>query len=248
MAEQPPIRLTRSTGVPSPAGSKALRVEAERARAEDDVLRRGTRSGPRSGSSRHRRRSRRGGWARSRRTARPRPRQRPRSCSTCSRSGRCSAMAIVASRVSKPGKAASSKPPSGCCCAVNQETAASAAATDAGGTDPRGERDREERCCHRGDACSGTTNVRHVFLRGPFPRGPVSAALLNGVRREHRWPGGQRQVAWLAECGGVPQCRSQLRVSVGLAPTSPVPGPEPGNRTQHPGCAQPLSRGHVSPT
>ena len=44
----------------------------------------------------------------------------------------------------------------------------------------------------------------------------------------------------------VPQSRSQLRVSVGLAPTSPVPGPRPGNRTQHPGCAQPLSRGHVS--
>ena len=43
-----------------------------------------------------------------------------------------------------------------------------------------------------------------------------------------------------------PQSRSQLRVSVGLAPTSPVPGPRSGNRTQHPGCAQPLSRGHVS--
>ena len=44
-----------------------------------------------------------------------------------------------------------------------------------------------------------------------------------------------------------PQSRSQLRVSVGLAPTSPVPAPKSGNRTQHPGCAQPLSRGHVSP-
>ena len=41
-----------------------------------------------------------------------------------------------------------------------------------------------------------------------------------------------------------PQSRSQLRVSVGLAPTSPVPEPASRDRTQHPGCAQPLSREH----
>ena len=162
-----------------------------------------------------------------------------------------SAIASEASRVSKPGNMASSKPPSDCCWVFSHATAASAVACDAGSAACAGdEKSVNEKAAvsvvHH--ATARRTCDMGIVLRGPFPRGPCPAVLLNGVHRVHRWPGGQRQVAWLAECGGVPQSRSQLRVSVGLAPTSPVPGPEPGNRTQHPGCAQPLSRGHVSPT
>ena len=143
----------------------------------------------------------------------------------------CSAIAsdgVAASR--SRGSSATSKPPSGCCWVFEPRD------RGVGGRVRRRvgrARGRDRRARTRRAAVSaphardGTTNVRHgSSSAAPVHEGRVLAtARWRRPSREHRWPGGQRQVAWLAECGGVPQSRSQLRVSVGLAPTSPVPGP-----------------------
>ena len=129
-------------------------------------------------------------------------------------------------------EAASSKPPSDCCWVFSHATAASAVACDAGSAACAGDEEQREReGGGQRDARTRPHDERATWessSEAPVHEGRVLAVLLNGVRREHRWPGGQRQVAWLAECGG---CRRAAH-SCGSASVShrlpPSPGRSPG--------------------
>ena len=232
-----PWRSSRPSGSRGRPGAVAGRVEraSGRARAGSHRARwsspRRPRSGlPGSGSSGRRASRHRAAWARIRRTAGRRPRRAPRVVLQVVPVWACSAMASVASRVSKPGKFPSSKPPSDCCWVFSQATAALPVARRRVGAIARRTRRRVNKM-----ATVSATHAREHDERATWgcPPWPLSTRAVvcrptGGSVWEHRWPGGQRQVAWLAECGG---CRRAAH-SCGSASVShrlpPSPGRGPG--------------------
>ena len=157
-------------------------------------------------------------------------------------------MASTASRVSKPAKFATSKPPSGCCWVFSHATAFALAAVDAGSAAPTGATGAMSRMVTASALVHASTRrMRVIGLNLHWPlvhEGLLSTAAI--AASPTGAPVARRTVAGSLARGlrPKPQRRSQLRVSVGLAPTSPVPELAFRDRTQHPGCAQPLSREH----